>query len=330
MNNISECDHDFRIVRYIDDFEIAWDEFVIDNSKNSTFLHTRKFFKHNEANNENDYSFLFYKKNKLIALLPATAYLESENKVFNSHQRSTYGGFVLSKDIAVTDFDFIIQLLIDLLISEGFNEVVIRPSFSIYHTELSNEQEYLLWKNRFEIKTRELELAINLKEDIELEYSDSTKRNIKKAKKNEITVEESNDLDSYWVIVEKNLLKFSKQPVHSVNDIKRLRELVGDNCVRLFCAKHKGKIIAGILAFVANSNVLHAQYIASDNDFQELRPLNAVIDYIAKQAQQESFKYFNLGMVTEPGGVDLNEGLCKFKEGFGAKGVLRETMHLIL
>jgi lipid II:glycine glycyltransferase (peptidoglycan interpeptide bridge formation enzyme) len=43
-------------------------------------------------------------------------------------------------------------------------------------------------------------------------------------------------------------------------------------------------------------------------------------------ATARGYRYLNLGKSTEDEGRALNAGLFRFKEGFGARGVLRETM----
>lgn len=331
MNNTEKNINDILLVKYSDEYEAEWDEFVELRSKNSTFLHKRKFFNHNTLNKDNDSSFLFFKKNRILAVFPASFYIRGEKKILHSHQRSTYGGFVFSNECSINELDLIIKLTIEQAKAAGFSEVIIRPSFSIYHTILAQEQEYLLWKNGFKIATRELELAIDLRMEFVKEYSDATRRNIKKAARSGVSTIETDNIDEYWGIVEKNLAeKHNTKPVHTLKEVKLLREMIGNEKVRLFCAVLESKIIAGIMTFSANKKVIHAQYIASDSMYQDLRPLNCVIDNIAAKAKSEKFTYFNLGMVTEPGGSELNEGLCRFKEGFGARGVLRDTMHLIL
>jgi lipid II:glycine glycyltransferase (peptidoglycan interpeptide bridge formation enzyme) len=231
----------------------------------------------------------------------------------------------------VNDLNTCIELLLLNAKENNLKEIVIRPSFHIYHQTLSEELDYLLWKNGFSTKTRELELAIDLRTDIEKQYSSSTLRSVKKSYKSGIVVKQFNTFEKFWEILETNLQsKYGRKPVHSIDEINLLKHLVGEDKVTLYAACLDNKVIAGILAFVANSIVVHAQYIASSNEFQEYRPLNAVIDFMAKQYQAKGYKYFNLGMVNEPGGEVLNEGLSRFKEGFGARGVLRETLQIFI
>jgi hypothetical protein len=321
---------ELQLVRYSEEYKEGWDRFL-KHTVNGTFLHSRKFFQHNEVNATDDHSLMFYKKNQLVALFPAIAYEKEGEMILHSHLRSTYGGVLYKTCLAVADLESAIILLTEYARKNQFSRVVIRPTFTIYHCSLAAEFDYLLWKNRFEIASRELELAIDLSLDLEENLDDSTRRSVRKAAKSGVVVEETENYASYWDVLERNLhSRYGKKPVHSLDQINLLRNLVGKENIRLFCAMVSGKIVGGILTFAANDRVLHAQYIASDLEFQDYRPLNAVIYFISVKAKEEKFKYFNLGMVSEPGGRDFNYGLSRFKEGFGARGVLRETMQLSL
>jgi len=55
-----------------------------------------------------------------------------------------------------------------------------------------------------------------------------------------------------------------------------------------------------------------------------------VIDHIINWGTENKYSYFNLGTANEEAGRKINYGLFHFKEGFGGRGILRETMHLIL
>ena len=321
---------ELQLVRFSEEHKEVWDEFL-KQTVNGTFLHSRKFFQHNEVNATDDHSLMFYKKNQLVALFPSIAYEKEGERILHSHLRSTYGGILYKTCLAVADLESVLVLLTDYARKNQFSRVIIRPSFSIYHCTLAAELDYLLWKNGFQIISRELELAIDLSFDLEEILDDSTRRSIRKAAKCGVVVEETENYASYWEVLERNLQsRYGKKPVHSLEQINLLRNLVGTKNVRLFCAMVSGKIVGGILTFAANDRVLHAQYIASDLEFQDYRPLNAVIHFVSAKAKSEKFKYFNLGMVSEPGGLDFNYGLSRFKEGFGARGVLRETMQLSL
>jgi len=317
------------LIRYNDSYEAVWDEFISTNKRNATFLHSRKFYRHNPDNLEGDASLLFYKKNQLISVLPARLYRRGKKNIFHSHPASTYGGFVLGEMAGVEEAMGIVEATINFAKNEGVSEILVRNPFRIFHQMPSDETDYAMWYYGFVIRSRELECAILIDEYTTSRYEDSTKRSVKKAQKN-LQVGHSDKFNEFWPVLATNLFQKHKlTPVHSLEDILRLRSLVGTEKIELVVAEYENKVIAGIVLFVFDTAV-HAQYIASDNSFQELRPLNAVIDFIVQWCQQSGYKYFNFGTANEDGGKTINKGLFKFKEGFGGRGVLRETMVLSL
>lgn len=317
-------------IEYNSGLETEWDNFINFNKRNATFLHSRKFFDHNPLNKTDDQSLLFYKKNKLIAVLPAALYEKEGTKIFHSHPRSTYGGFVLHESAGVAEAMEIIQATIDFAAGKDVNEIIIRNPFRILHQLPSDETDYAMWHYGFTVKSRELECAVKLDDATEKRYENGAKYNIKKAHKS-VDVKESDDYEKFWHLLTANLeKKHSVKPVHTVKQLLDLKEMVGADRIKLFGGYVNHKFVCGVLVFICNRKTLHAQYIASDDAFQEIRPLNAVIDHIIQWGKENNFEYFNLGTANEEAGTKINFGLFHFKEGFGARGILRETMHLIL
>lgn len=315
--------------QYNELLEGEWDAFIENNKRNATFLHSRKFFKHNLSNSLDDASLMFYKKNKLAAVLPAALYSKDEHLIFHSHPRSTYGGFVISNDTGVEDAMEMVANTIEYAKNNKINELIIRNPFRIFHQMPSDETDYAMWYHGFTLKAREIESTVLLNNNAKALYADSTNRSIKKALKN-VTVRFSDKYTDYWKMLTDNLLaKHAVQPVHNIDQFMVLYNLVGEKAIKLVVAEINEKIIGGIVLFVTGK-ALHAQYIASDTAFQEMRPVNAVIDFIIDWGIENNFSYFNLGSGNEDGGKKINTGLFNFKEGFGGRGILRETMSLKL
>jgi hypothetical protein len=322
---------ELKIEIYREDHRQEWEQFVFNKAINATFLHSRAFYDHNASNATDDRSIVFLKGNKIIALFPANLLQREGKNVLHSYLRATYGGIIISDEVSIAELEEMVSLLVQFARNENIHEIIIRQSFGIYHSRLCEEIGYLLWKNNFAIKSREFELAIDVENDFRANYNDSTSRSIKKAFKQGVVVTISEDIDAYWGILEANLKeRYNTKPVHDIQEIRHLISKVGAEKVKLFAAYLNDKMIGGILAFIANKKVVHAQYIANDYAHQEYRPLNAIIDYMSQWSRENGYKYVNLGMASEPGGTEINAGLCRFKEGFGARGVLRETMHLTL
>lgn len=320
-----------EIKRFESSMSAEWDKFV-GQSVNGTFLHTRAFYNHNPLNEPEDCSMMFFSNGRLTGLFPANRYESAAGAVMHSYSRSTYGGLIVNRSCGVEDSVEMVRLLIEEAKNSGIREIIARNPFRILSESFCDQIDYALWYNGFSVKARELEIAIPLTTEGSLlkNYSDSTYRSIKKSLK-KIHVRESDDLQAYWQILDQNLKeRHGVLPTHSYSQIRDLIVNVGPEKVKLMAAYLDDKMVAGILCFLINERCIHAQYIASLHEFQEHRPLNAVIHQISLWGLSEKYRYFNLGMANENSGKVFNAGLFRFKEGFGGTGVLRETMSITI
>lgn len=315
---------------YNEALEKEWDAFITNNKRNATFLHSRQFFKHNALNSVDDASLMFYKKNKLKAVLPATLYKKDEQLVFHSHSRSTYGGFIVDNAAGVEEAMEIVEATLGFAKQNNVNEIIVRNPFRIFQQVPTDETDYAMWYYGFVIKSRELECTVRLDGNALQRYENGAKYNIKKAVKT-VEVRETDNYARFWEMLTHNLLeKHGSKPVHTLQQFQQLINLSGQDKVKLMGGFIEGKMVCGVLLFICAPMVLHAQYIASDSQYQDIRPLNAVINFIITWGTENKYSYFNLGTANEDAGRKINYGLFHFKEGFGGRGILRETMHLIL
>jgi hypothetical protein len=319
-----------EIIRYSEAWRNEWEAFVA-TAINGTFLHSRAFFDHNQQNSVDDASFIYYKKRKIVAVLPAVCYEKGDKKYLHSHARATYGGFVVSEGVGIEEALLMLDLLFAQAQAMDVSEIIIRNPFRIFNAGLADETDYAMWYKGFVLASRELEIAVDLRPDlatIRSRYENGAKYNLKKALKSpNLQLRQSEDFASFWAMLEANLLaKHGTKPVHNLDDFLQLRQLVGAQNIRLFAAYIGEEMACGVLVFLFGKKAIHAQYIASDAQYQELRLLNAVIDDVIAWGQSEKYNYFNLGTANEAQGREINFGLFHFKEGFGGRGVLRETM----
>ncbi|NEU10002.1 GNAT family N-acetyltransferase [Flavihumibacter sp. R14] len=319
-------------VPFCEDLKERWNTFIEVEAINSTFLHSRKFYDHNSLNSLDDASLMFFKGNRIVAVFPAVLYVEDGKKILHSHLRSTYGGIIVSKHVNVETALELVRLIILFAREKKVNQVIIRNPFRIFQEYFCDETNYAMWFYGFKIKSRELEMAIPLNADIRqtrMQYHSDVVKNLRKSQS--LTVYGLNDLKGLWILLERSLLeKHGVKPVHDYESIKRLIENVGKEKFLCLGSYYRHKLIGGCIVFLANNRVLHGQYIAADKEYAHLMSNHALIDHIVEYGCNNGFQYFNLGMANEDEGRSANYGLFSFKEHFGARGVLRETMHLTL
>lgn len=307
-----------RIEKYNTEYKSVWDDFV-SFSRNGTFLFYRDYMEYHSGRFQ-DYSLMFFEKNKLVALLPANI----SEQVFYSHQGLTYGGLILSEDTKIPQTIEIIDTVVKYLQENKVSKIIYKPIPHIYHRYPSEDDLYALFRNKAILISRNISSSINLSD--KLGYSELRRRQIKKAEKQNLIVCESDSLPEFWAVLEENLKK-NHQAVatHSLGEIAHLKNQFPDN-IRLFCTLKEDRVVAGCLIF-ETATVAHAQYISATKEGKECGALDLLFDYLIDQVFTTK-KYFDFGTSNEDNGYFLNEGLISQKEGFGARGVVYDTYQL--
>ncbi|WP_299780174.1 GNAT family N-acetyltransferase [uncultured Formosa sp.] len=305
----------FKVKRYqTQDFEL-WNAFV-SKAKNGTFLFHRDFMEYHK-DRFNDYSLLVFKKDKLIALLPAN----HKDGVLYSHQGLTYGGLLVdSKTKFQVVFDIFKELL-EYLALEGVSTLNLKLLPSIYSALPNDELLYLMFLLNANLYRRDALSVINLNSPIK--FSKSRIEGCKRAKKHELIIKEVDTFEAFWnIILIPNLSKKHKaSPVHSLEEIRFLKSKFPKN-IRQFNVYQGQHIVAGTTVFETD-NVVHSQYISGNNLKNELGSLDALHAYLIETVFKDKL-YFDFGTSNENEGRQINGGLQFWKEGFGARTIIQD------
>lgn len=301
-----------EIRRYRREDKELWNSFV-SKARNATFLFDRNYMDYH-ADRFDDNSFMFYHKGKLKAVLPANV----AGDTIYSHQGLTYGGLLLDKKATVEDVLECFDSLNSWLRENGISKVVYKALPWIYQQYPSEEDLYALtWKCKAQLISRDISSSIVI--DNKLKFAESRKSGIRKALSLNIEVDESNDVDGFWHVLEDNLgNRYNAKPVHTSSEMKLLMSRFPNN-IKLYVAKMNGEIVGGTLIYVT-PQVVHTQYISASVEGKKHGALDLLFDYIINKVYANC-RYFDFGKSTEQGGAYLNEPLIFQKEGFGGRGV---------
>lgn len=315
---MTECE----IKPYHTSYKSVWDEFVR-NSRNGTFLFLRDYMDYH-ADKFKDNSLMFYKKNKLIALLPA----HINEDVFSSHSGLTYGGFIVDEHMTGSMMMELFELVqLYLKNNTSAKKWIYSPIPYIYICYPCEEDLYALFRNNAKIKERRISSVIMPSNTYG--FSELRKRKVRKAKKNGLTITNNDEcFDDFWQILEENLEKrYNTVPVHTLEEIKSLHNHFKEN-IQLYrvCDECKKKTLAGCVIYYTE-NVAHVQYIASTDEGKELGAVDLLFHYLINN-KFKNIRYFDLGTSVEQGGKYLNEGLLFQKEGFGGRAVVYDTYEM--
>lgn len=296
----------------------SWDD-LVHESRNGTFMHFRDYLEYH-SDRFTDHSLVLSKKGKMKALLPGNI----NNGIFYSHQGLTYGGLVTSCDLDTNDVLTIFRLIIKYLKSIGIKEMIYKPSPYIYHRMPAQEDLYALFKYGA------VKLGSNISSVVyqgnKMEFKESRKSGMRKAKANSITVQMSESYALFWAILNENLrLKYEAKPVHTLEEIELLKSKFPKN-IKLHTAEMNGEVIAGVIMYL-NPGCAHVQYISTNEKGRKSGALDLLF-YELLNKTYLTYPVFDFGTSNEEMGEVLFENLIFQKEGFGGRGVVYDIYKL--
>jgi len=313
-----------QLIRYTQEHEARWNQFVA-SAKNGTFMLNRRYMDYH-SNRFEDCSLMFIEKGRIQAVLPAN--VSMEQACVYSHQGLTYGGLVMGCEINAARVLEVFTLMKQYYASAfGAKRLIYKSIPHIYHQQASGEDEYALYRNGARLVACGLSSAINLKAPIA--YERSRRNALKKAAKNQLQVETSEDYEAYWAILSEVLGKrHGLTPVHSAEELRLLASRFPRN-IKLYVVRGEdGHIIAGTYVYIYD-NVIHTQYMTATDESRHTGALDLLVDYLIQQ-YASTHQCLDFGISTEDNGLWLNEGLIYQKEGFGGRGVCYNQYELPL
>jgi hypothetical protein len=305
----------------------SWDNFV-EESDNGNIFHTRRFLSYHPKDKFIDASVLITKNNKIVSLFPAVTVNREGKKILSSHSGASYGGYVYKKDLNMQEAFGMVHSLFDFAKELKCDRIQLTPPPIIYQSKYSNYVDFALYKNGFKYLKREISSVVQLdfeSDNLEGTFRSEARTALKKAIKSGIEVAECERFEEYYEILKENLkMRHNVNPTHTLDELLKLKKIFPTK-IRLWGAFLKDKLIAGVCNFSANSKVVLAFYISHNEEYQEYRAVNLLFYEIMKRYQDEGYKFLDFGIFTV--NEDINWGLARFKENFGARGIFRDTFY---
>lgn len=307
---------EFEIKQYCEADAPAWNDFV-KLSKQGTFLLLRDYMDYH-ADRFCDHSLLVFRKGELFALLPANVC----GSTLYSHQGLTYGGLITRENATAQAICETFAAINGHLRKEGITKVVYKAIPHIYHRLPAEEDLYALFKVcRAKLIARDISSTIVMNQ--QLRWSRDRKYGINRCRNNGIVVEQSDDFEKFWKVLDNNLLTtYGVHPVHTLQEMLLLKSRFPHNIV-LYTTHKDNEVLGGTVLYVT-PQVVHAQYISASPEGKHLRVIDGIYDRILHEDFMQH-KYFDFGKSTEDSGRLLNESLIHQKEGFGGRGVCYDT-----
>jgi hypothetical protein len=305
----------YSVQQYQESDYANWNTFISE-AKNATFLFHRDFMEYHKDRFD-DFSVLIYENEKLVAVLPAN---RVGNELF-SHQGLTYGGLVYSEKSKLTTIITAFRAILFFLAANKIEKLYLKTIPSIYHTKPSEELQYALFLAEAKLVRRDSLSVIDLSQKHQV--SKIRKRGIQKGVLNKLVVKEESIFELFWneILIPNLEEKHKAKPVHSLEDITRLKNLFPNN-IRQFNVYHNDEIVAGTTVF-ESQQVAHCQYISKYEKNENLGGLDFLFHFLVTEMFSKKH-FFDFGISNESQGKKLNEGLSYWKESFGASTIVHD------
>jgi hypothetical protein len=310
-----------------------WDSFLDKEAVNGTFLHSRRFLSYHPKERFEDASLMLRKgTDTLVAVLPACRKRGEEGMTFLSHGGSTFGGFVFGKSFYnIEHVREAVALLDSYLWDRGYAKAIMKSTPDLFTGIRPDLQEYCLYAAGYAC-WEELNPYIDLSacpEDVLSGFCLDRRQGYRHGERKGLAFRklEDEELESLYALLVENLKKHDLSPVHSLAELQdfrayRLRDETGAYGVFL-----EEEMIASGFVFRFGAHAFHTQYLSQDQSKLKLYPMNYLVGNLIKTAREEGFRHFTFGISTEDHGLYLNEGLARFKEGFGAACAVNRTYY---
>jgi len=311
--------------------EKEWDEFVLNKSMNGTFLQTRKFINYHEEGKFQDCSLMIYKGNDIVGVILACICVIDGEKYFFSHRGTTFGGFVISKQIYnVTNINEIMDMFEEKVKALGCTRCYLKQTATIFQKENTDLLDYFLYQKEYQEYT-ELNFYMHLDryaDEVISQFSSSKRRDYRYSLKNGLTfrnLKSKAEIRGFYDILQLNLQKLNLHSVHSYEDLIDLKFNRFNDIIEFYAVYHEDKMIAGSMVFIFNGNIFHTQYLSSNQEYLKLYPMDFLICNLIQTAVDKKMGIFTFGICTEDQGRYINLGLSRFKEGFGTEYCLNKS-----
>lgn len=323
-----------EIIQYDGKYKEKWDEFI-KKSANGTFLQSRLFLDYHPQGRFEDNSLLFMNGSNIIAMMPANL-ITGKEKILYSHQGSTFGGIILSKQsMNIGYLDLIFKCLHDYLLENHFDKIILKQPGKIYTNEVSELLDYYYFLNDY-VSSLEVGYYIDYSkynEDVISNFSSSRRRDYRYSLKNELSfshLEAYDDIMCFYDILCDNYKKFDKKPVHSLDELIDFKFHRLPQNTDFYGVYLKDEMIAGGMIFKFASQVFHTQYLAVRQDMTNIYANEFLYTKLIETAKEEGYRYISFGTSTFDGGRVLNRKLAQYKEGYGTFEYVNRTYSKII
>jgi hypothetical protein len=316
-----------QITVYTDKHRALWSRFLA-GSVNGTLFHSQEFLDYHPAGRFSWQHLIFGNPGEPLAVMPGAIHVDANGKTtYRSPSGATLGGLVLRPRLSLSQMIELVQSLVAYGRESGWSSIVLGTVPPLYWRTPDDALEFVLRDAGF-VSTPQLMFYVPLKQagseaDL-LQLVPSAKRwEFRKSLQQglEIRAAETPDqIAQFYEVLRINKAAHGTQPVHSLDELRGLRQRFPDR-IRILCAIKEGETLAGIYRVAATPRVSYTQYIADRPDSRDVQATRFVLFHTLQELVQAGVEFLDLGPSVQL--PIVRRGGVVFKESVGGFGCER-------
>lgn len=278
-----------------------------------------------------DDSLLLLNGTSIVAVILGHVDESDDKKVFYSHNGTTFGGIVLSKNaLNINYLEKIFEITEQYFKDNNINKVELKQTGQIFFDKDTTLLDYYFYLNGYN-QLSELGYYIdfdNYNDEIITNYSKSRRRDYRYSLKKDFKFKElitDEEIKDFYFILCDNYKKFNKSPIHTLDKLLDFKFKRLTDETKFYGVYEGDELIAGGMIFLFNKLAFHTQYLAVKQDKTHIFCNEFLYTNLIEEARKEGYRYISFGTSTLNKGKILNKNLAQFKEGFGTSCFINKT-----
>ncbi len=305
----------------------TWNDFA-ERTNGGTIFHRLGFLSyHLDRFKRNEHHLIIFKGNKTFSIMPMAVFENEGINIAKSPYGGSYGGPVFLNIINYRDSGLLISSILEYLKASRINQLSITLPYSVLYHRYSDTFRFALMERGFSCTSRDIVSAVCLDDanQVSGEYRrkiPDLRRKARKATRYGTKIVKNAPVGDFWKVLEKTYSRLGVEPTHTLEEFRWLNRRF-PKLIYSDVAYIEGKPAAGIGYIVLNKRVKKSFYLCQDPEKRQSQALTALLYDALDEAGREGFSWFDFG--TSSISMKGNANIFRFKEGFGAVGVFRET-----
>jgi Acetyltransferase (GNAT) domain len=292
-----------------------WDR-LVEDSRSRHFFFRRDYLEYHRDRFQ-DASRIVLEGGTPVAAFPAN---RSGEEVV-SHGGLTFGGILSGPRLTTRRTVEVLGAILASYAAEGATTLRYKAVPAIYHLVPAEEDLYALFLADAELVRRDCAAALRPAD--RPRPSKGRRAAVRSARAAGLEVGREDAFGEFMRLEDEALRRrHGTAPVHTPAEMEMLAASFPEN-IKLFTARREGRLEGGVLVYETPA-VAHAQYIAGTERAYAEHALDAIVAHLIEE-EYAAKPWFDFGISTTEEGRNLNTGLMRNKESFGARAIAYDT-----